>query len=513
MKIKKDGSVIFNSIDNTGSTDEASLGARYAKGRLDSTDNNLHQNYYTKEEVQELISGMGRTKIIPTLFEDWYIYVPEEEATEEEIYYHVNNSTIVSEPSLDDLPTYYRQWKIEDGEVVPVLWFISCAKDTEIVEGQAYYSITLFGPTTKSTAMKNYVKAKIQVESNTYYFVGNDDDGYTLYYYDADFKEAIIGDFEIDFSQYAVKETTIGSYTLENDITAQNIQDDIKDLTAELTNKTIDADNNTIENIIVSNFKTGVVKTAMPETPADTELLSAKAIDEAKQDKLTAGTAITTVEDATTVSQIDLTNKKSSPISALNVWNYIKGKFTVSTISTVEDTTTIADVNTSNANPVSRFTAATLWTYILTKLTTTISSASTNQQAPSNKAVYDYVEARRRYLHILVRYNNTSFQYPMGWCAVITDNKTETYETIAKWLYDNQYRSPENSYYWVGGCCGTTGVRNSADTGTSYVGRVTSGAFSEDGTSIAYKFDYNGTVSVLTERCVIESYPLMKLTT
>ena len=47
-----------------------------------------------------------------------------------------------------------------------------------------------------------------------------------------------------------------------------------------MTNKTIDADDNTIENIDISNFKTGVVKTEMPETPVDTELLSAKAIDD-----------------------------------------------------------------------------------------------------------------------------------------------------------------------------------------------------------------------------------------
>lgn len=345
MKIKKDGLVIFNSIDNTGSTDEASLGARYAKGRLDSTENNLHQNYYTKEEVQELISGMGRTKIVPTLFEDWYVYVPEEEATEEEIYYHVNNNIVISEPNLDDLPTYYRQWKVEGGEVVPVYWFISCAKDTEIVEGQTYYTIGLFGPTTKSTVMKNYVKAKIQVESNTYYFVGNDEDGYTLYYYDADFKEAIIGNFEIDFSQYAVKETTIGSYTLENDITAQNIQDDIKDLTAELTNKTFDADDNTIKNIIVSNFKTGVVKTAMPETPVDTELLSAKAIDEAKQDKFSEGTAISEIEDTTTISSVDLENNEVAEATAKAMFEYIAKKiYPVGAIYISVDSTSPGDI-------------------------------------------------------------------------------------------------------------------------------------------------------------------------
>lgn len=55
MKVYKNGNVVFNSIDNTGSTNEASLGARYAKARLDSTDNNLTLNYYKKEQVETLI--------------------------------------------------------------------------------------------------------------------------------------------------------------------------------------------------------------------------------------------------------------------------------------------------------------------------------------------------------------------------------------------------------------------------------------------------------------------------
>ena len=97
--------------------------------------------------------------------------------------------------------------------------------------------------------------------------------------------------------------------------------------------------------------------------------------------------------------------------------------------------------------------------------------------------------------------------------SLITDNATETYASIAQWLYDNNHRDAITSYYWVGGCCGTTGVRNSADTGTAYVGRVTSGAYSEDGTSIMFKFDYNGTATVMASRTDIISEPLMKLTT
>lgn len=73
MRIYKNGSVIFTSIDNTGSTDEASLGARYAKGRLDSTWNNLTQNYYTKDQVTTLIeqalndANLLQAMVVPTV--------------------------------------------------------------------------------------------------------------------------------------------------------------------------------------------------------------------------------------------------------------------------------------------------------------------------------------------------------------------------------------------------------------------------------------------------------------
>lgn len=220
------------------------------------------------------------------------------------------------------------------------------------------------------------------------------------------------------------------------------------------------------------------------------------------------------LSDTTKISSIDpATTPFANHFTIAQLWTYLKNnKFGRESVTTVTDGTKMGTLDVGQTNPVKEFTAATLWTYILTKLTTTISSASTNQQAPSNKAVYDYVEARRRYLHILTRYNNDALQFPMGWCAIITENDSETYESIAQWLYNNQYRSLETAYYFAGGCCGTTGVRNSADTGTTYIGRVVSGAFSEDGTTIKYKYDYNAWVSINGERCVVYSHPLMKLT-
>lgn len=46
-----------------------------------------------------------------------------------------------------------------------------------------------------------------------------------------------------------------------------------------LTNKIINADNNTISNLELDNFKSGIVKTAMSASPSDSYLLTEKAID------------------------------------------------------------------------------------------------------------------------------------------------------------------------------------------------------------------------------------------
>jgi len=53
----------------------------------------------------------------------------------------------------------------------------------------------------------------------------------------------------------------------------------LKDANQELTNKTINADNNTISNIELENFKSGIVRTAISSTPSDLYLLTEKAID------------------------------------------------------------------------------------------------------------------------------------------------------------------------------------------------------------------------------------------
>ena len=70
----------------------------------------------------------------------------------------------------------------------------------------------------------------------------------------------------------------VGSNDLSSDITATQIFNDIKDLTGTFTNKSIDADDNTITNLEVDNFKSGVVVDEFGETPANTKIPTEKLV-------------------------------------------------------------------------------------------------------------------------------------------------------------------------------------------------------------------------------------------
>ena len=66
MQIRKDGAIIYNSIDNTGSSDDASLGARYAKGRLDTLEGEF-DNYFDKSETLDLLEQKSAAQFVDQL--------------------------------------------------------------------------------------------------------------------------------------------------------------------------------------------------------------------------------------------------------------------------------------------------------------------------------------------------------------------------------------------------------------------------------------------------------------
>lgn len=132
---------------------------------------------------------------------------------------------------------------------------------------------------------------------------------------------------------------------------------------------------------------------------------------------------------------------------------------------------------------------------------TSMSSTPLDTNILTEKATKDYVDSKTKYIHTLVRYNNDNKQFPMGWFKFIDNKSSITIDDVKQFLKNNNYTSIENAYYWCGGCCGTTGVRNSADTGTAYIGKVVSGVFyveSED--CMYFKYDYNGTVIISYSR-------------
>ena len=80
----------------------------------------------------------------------------------------------------------------------------------------------------------------------------------------------------------------VGSHDLSQDITEANLFNDIKDIVGVITNKSIDADDNPITNLVISCFKTGVIVTAFGNVPSDDKLPTEKLVYDAlalKQDE------------------------------------------------------------------------------------------------------------------------------------------------------------------------------------------------------------------------------------
>ena len=119
-----------------------------------------------------------------------------------------------------------------------------------------------------------------------------------------------------------------------------------------------------------------------------------------------------------------------------------------------------------------------------------------------DSGVWQAWKGGKKYKHTLVRYNTDSFQYTMGWASVISNKKTMSVDDFKTWLTEKGYTTAKNPYYWCGGCCGTTEVRNGDGTGKAYVGRVASGVF-YDGTNLFFKWDYNGTTQINPSRCKV----------
>lgn len=116
---------------------------------------------------------------------------------------------------------------------------------------------------------------------NTQYYVETADEGvWDIYVVDNSGTVRSMGSTELDTDGFVTDTRKVAGIALSADVSAQQIEDATKSLTSTLTNKTIDADSNTISNVEVDDLKASAVATAVGETPVDTKLTTEKAVSD-----------------------------------------------------------------------------------------------------------------------------------------------------------------------------------------------------------------------------------------
>ena len=303
MQIRKDGEIIYNSIDNTGSTDDAAMGARTTKGRLDTLDGRF-AGYYTKAEVLELLTGVAATLIVAEL----------PETPEANTYYLVGNDG-------DGYVLHYYDTELEHaivGSYELDLSSVSPQRATmptaaAALENKCYQYVGTgdvyeFGVWYRCQNVSWYAWLN-SANANVYYTLSATPDVNAAIYNTA--KERM-PDKVVSATETTMTDTTNTAYTrnavadtseymwvplhtklsqFENDGDGTNADGD-KFITrvsadaryvqpsteATLTSKTIDADLNTIVDLTTANLKSGVLQTSIGSGSTDLQLPTAKAI-------------------------------------------------------------------------------------------------------------------------------------------------------------------------------------------------------------------------------------------
>lgn len=303
MYIKRDTEVIYNPIDNSGSSDLVALGAQYTKGRLDTLDGRF-AGYYTKAEVLELLTGVAATLIVAEL----------PETPEANTYYLVGNDG-------DGYVLHYYDTELEHaivGSYELDLSSVSPQRATmptaaAALENKCYQYVGTgdvyeFGVWYRCENVAWYAWLN-SANANVYYTESATPDVHAAIYNSA--KERMPAKV-VSATATTMTDTTNTTYTrnavadtsayewvplhtklsqFENDGDGTNADGD-KFITrvsadaryvqpsteATLTSKIIDADLNTITDLTTANLKSGVLGTAIGSGSTDTQLPSAKAV-------------------------------------------------------------------------------------------------------------------------------------------------------------------------------------------------------------------------------------------
>lgn len=224
------------------------------------------------------------------------------------------------------------------------------------------------------------------------------------------------------------------------------------------------------------------------------------------QDKITQGSAITTLSDSDVLSSLNLTAKELKDVALSAVNTYIQGKLTGAISGVLTTNLTAGKLLASDSNGK----ISTSSNSIAADANDTLKSFSVD----ANGLITGYADYQLyEHYFCLVYKDYASYPNIYGVVSFLFPNDTSrSYAQLAAWLKDNGFNDPNKAYGKISGIQNATSkyvADSSGDSPTTSVAiaSVAVGLFSADGETIRLKYNYGSSTNIgedgTTENAII----------
>lgn len=365
---------------------------------------------------------------------------------------------------------------------------------------------------TKLDALTNSLAGKLSIqfidelpsnpERNTQYYMRTETPGiWAIYISDNTGTMRAAGTTELDMGGYVHNTTKVAGVELSADVSAQQIEDATKSISSVFTNKTIDANDNTISNINTTNMASSAIATSIGETPVDTKLTTEKCLFDYAVPKTDSANQIYGSSNNYALStSISASSTNIQIPTAKTIYDYTipKSEEANKIYGTSNNYPLVTSIG-SDSTDIQIATAKSIYDYVVPKtntanqiygssnnyaLTTAVGNSSTDTQVPTAKSIYSYAVPKTSEANKLYGTNSSGAVSNYDRATTISTTPSDIQIPTAKAV--SSYAVPKTT--------GTNKIYGTNSSGANY------------NYTLTHSYTSNGTSNIVSQKALYDAY-------